>query len=212
MKKVLIVMTLCLGFSFIGNAQNAKTLLDEVSQKVKSYENITIDFKYILENNAENIKQESNGKVCLEGEKYRLELMGVTQLFDGKKIYSIMPEDEEINISSYSEANETSITPSKMLTFYEDGYSYTMDKSENIKGRMIQFIKLVPIDSNAEVDYVMLGIDKQTKHIYTLTQAQEDGTNVIIKVNSFKTDQPMPNQMFTFEEAKYPDYYINRLD
>ena len=30
------------------NAQKAKALLDEVSAKIKTYENITIDFKYFV--------------------------------------------------------------------------------------------------------------------------------------------------------------------
>ena len=44
------------------NTQKAKALLDEVSAKVKTYENIVIDFKYSLNNPKENINQESKGK------------------------------------------------------------------------------------------------------------------------------------------------------
>jgi hypothetical protein len=35
----------------------------------------------------------------LKGNLYYLNFMGVTKIFDGKKTYTIVPEDEEITIS-----------------------------------------------------------------------------------------------------------------
>lgn len=167
-------------------AQSAKGLLDEVSKKVKSYNNIVINFKYSLNNPAENVDQETRGEVTLKGNKYLLNLMGTEQLYDGKKLYVIIPEDEEINISTLNEEDGASVTPSKMLTFYEDGYTYKMDVEQNVQGRKIQYVKLIPIDSKSDLQEILLGIDKQTKHIYKMIQKQNNGTNVTITVNSFK--------------------------
>lgn len=194
------------------NAGKATSLLDEVSSKVESYDNIVIEFKYALENTAENVKHETRGDVSLQGEKYLLNIMGTTRLFDGKKLYTIIPEDEEINISNYDPNEDQDITPSKMLTFYNDGYKSEWGPTEDHKGRKIQYIKLTPIDSNAEIKEIRLGIDKQTKHIYNLIQTQDNGTKITITVNSFKTNQPIPSSLFQFKESRYKDYYINRLD
>ncbi|WP_299557228.1 outer membrane lipoprotein carrier protein LolA [Seonamhaeicola sp.] len=194
-------------------AQNqGKALLDEVSQKVKAYENISIDFKYTLENISENIKQETRGDVIMQGEKYKLNILGVTRLFDGTKLYTISPEDEEVTISTEGEDEEDAITPSKMLSFYEDGYTYELDIQQNIKGRKIQYVKLIPIDSNSELKSILLGIDAQTKHIYNLIQIGKNGAKTTLTVNSFKTDQPISKTLFTFDANKYQDYYINKLD
>ena len=193
-------------------AQSAKGLLDEVSKKVKSYDNIVISFKYSLNNPAENVDQETRGEVTLKGNKYLLNLMGTEQLYDGKKLYVIIPEDEEINISTLNEEDGASVTPSKMLTFYEDGYTYKMDVEQNVQGRKIQYVKLTPMDSKSDLQEILLGIDKQTKHIYKMIQKQNNGTNVTITVNSFKTDQPLSKTLFVFDESKYSSYYINRLD
>lgn len=190
----------------------AKTLLNEVSQKVKSYQNISIDFKYVLENTSEKIKQETRGDVVLQGEKYKLNILGVTRLFDGKKLYSISPEDEEVTISSHNDDSDDNITPSKMLSFYENGYTYSMDIEQNVQGRKIQYVKLTPIDSNSEINYILLGIDAQTKHIYTLIQIGKNGTKTTLTVNSFKTNEPLSKSLFTFDATKYKDYYINKLD
>ncbi|PKV50578.1 outer membrane lipoprotein-sorting protein [Aquimarina sp. MAR_2010_214] len=193
-------------------AQNAKGLLDEVSKKVNSYSNIVINFKYSINNQAENVAQETRGDVTLQGNKYLLNIMGTKRMYDGKKLHVIVPEDEEINISSQDEDDGTSVTPSKMLTFYEDGYTYKMDIVQDVKGRKIQYVKLIPIDSKSDLKEILLGIDKQTKHIYKMIQKQNNGTNVTITVNSFKTNQPLSKTLFVFDKSKYENYYINRLD
>ena len=214
MKNISILMIAILSI-FSVNAQDgtkAKTLLNEVSAKVKSYDNMVIDFKYSLENSAENMSQETRGDVSINGNKYVLNLMGTTQIFDGKKIYTIIPEDQEINISNYVAGNDNNITPSKMLTFYQEGYTYKWDITQDIKGRKIQYIKLTPIDSNADVKNILLGIDSQTKHIYNLIQTQDNGTKITITIKSFKTNQPLAKTLFTFKEDRYKDFYINRLD
>lgn len=213
MKKFTLLAIAIFCFTF-GNAQEAKSLLNAVSAKARSYDNIQIDFKYNLNNSKENVNQETRGDVTLAGNKYVLNMLGTTRLFDGKKIYTIVPEDEEVTISNYSEQDDKEITPSKMLTFYEKGYTYNMDIVQNVKGRKIQYVKLIPIDSKAEIKDILLGIDVQTKHIYKLIQTDEKGTKYTLTVNSFKTNQPLSKTLFTFDEAKYKQdgYYINKLD
>lgn len=190
----------------------AKKLLNEVSAKVKTYDNMYIDFKYGLSNDAAGINQETRGDVTLDGDKYKLNLMGTTQMYDGKKLYTVIPEDEEITISTQDPGDDDAITPSKMLTFFNKGYTYKWDIEQNVNGRKIQYVKLTPMDSNSELKSALLGVDAQTKHIYRLIMTQNNGSKITITVNTFKTDKPLPANMFVFDESKYGDYYINRLD
>lgn len=211
MKQILV--TLLVLVSFTTFAQNdAKKLLDEVSTKVKSYDNISIDFKYVLVNLEEDINQETRGNVILQGDKYLLNILGITRIFDGKTLYSISPEDEEVTISSENSQDENTITPSKMLSFYENGYNYKMDIIQNVNGRKIQYVKLTPIDSNTEINQVLLGIDINTKHIYNLIEVGSNKTKTTLTVNSFKTNEPLSKTLFTFDKTKYKDYYINKID
>ena len=212
-KIVVSIFSLFLTISSL-KAQNIQSLLSEVSNKVKSYENIQIDFKYSLENTRENVKQDTRANITLKGDNYVLNMLGVTRIFDGKTIYTIVPEDEEVTISNYSKEDDKSISVSEMLTFYENGYNYKMDIQQNIRGRKIQFIKLSPIDSSTEIKNILLGIDMQTKHIYKLIQIDSSGTSYTITVNSFKTNQPISQNLFIFDKEKYINqgYYINKLE
>lgn len=212
MKKVIVFFTLLIAGYGFAQSSDAKSLLNEVSEKVRNYDNISIDFKYVLDNSEENIKQETRGDVVMQGDKYILNILGTTRIYNGKTLYSISPEDEEVTISNEDFDDENTITPSKMLSFYEDGYTYKMDIVQNVKGRKIQYIKLTPISSDSEIKNILLGVDAQTKHIYNLIEIGKNGTKTILTVNSFKTNEQLSKTLFTFDESKYKDYYINRLD
>ncbi|MEM1002202.1 MAG: outer membrane lipoprotein carrier protein LolA [Bacteroidota bacterium] len=207
---IVILMVGAIGFS--QSDAEAKALLDEVSSKVKMYENIVIVFKYELDNELENVKQTTKGDVTIAGDKYLLNVMGITRIYDGKTLYTISPEDEEVTISSENTDEEGTITPSKMLSFYQEGYTFNKDIVQNVKGRKIQYVKLTPMDTNSEVEQVLLGIDATTKHIYNLIEIGKNGTKTTLTVNSFQTNQPLSATLFTFDESKYPDYFINKID
>jgi outer membrane lipoprotein-sorting protein len=210
MRKIILLITVLI--SATGMAQNtvkAKKLLDEVYNKVKSYDNIYVDFKYSLQNNEAKINQETRGDVTMQADKYLFNYLGSQQIFDGKKVYTIVPENEEVTIENKSYDSNT-ITPSKMLTFYKTGHSYAWDIMQTIEGRKIQFVKLIPMDTNSEIKTILLGVDAETKHIYKLIETGKNGTKTTITVNSFKTNQPLSKTLFTFDEAKYKKdgYYI----
>ena len=213
MKRIALFLAIALttSFSMAQNADKAKALLDEVYKKVKSYDNIYVDFKYVLNNAEANINQETRGEVTLQGDKYLFDYLGAQQLYDGNKIYNIVPENEEVTIEDKSD-DENTITPSKMLTFYKEGHNYAWDILQDVQGRKIQYVKLTPIDTNSEIKSILLGIDVETKHIYRLVETGKNGTKTTITVNSFKTNQPLSNTLFTFDESRYKadGYYIIR--
>lgn len=210
-KRTICILTIIL-FGAAVNAQHtdkAKALLDDVYNKVVAYQNIAIDFKYTLENTEANTKSETRGSATLAGNKYVVDLFGSQQLFDGHKVYTIVPDNEEVTIEDKSD-EENTITPSKMLTFYKEGHNYAWDILQNVQGRKIQFVKLTPIDSNADIKSILLGIDVETKHVQKLIETGHNGTKTTISVNSFKTNQTLSKSLFTFDEAKYKEegYYI----
>jgi outer membrane lipoprotein-sorting protein len=211
-QRITLLALLIVTSLFSQNSKPAETLLNEVYSTAQNYENISVDFKYVLENDSEDIKQETRGDVIMKGDKYVLNVLGITRLFDGKKLYTISPEDEEVTVSSDNSEDENNMTLSKMMSFYKDGYNYNMDIIQNVEGRKIQFVKLNPIDTNAEVKDIYLGIDLNTKHIYKLIEIGVNGTKTTLIVNSFKTDEPISETLFTFDQNKYKDYYINNLD
>lgn len=211
MKHTLISMSFLLSLIVLNAQDKANALLDEVYNKVQQYDNIQVDFKYTLTNSEAGINQETRGDVTMAGDKYLFNYLGAQQLFDGQKIYTVVPENEEVTIEDKTDDEDT-VTPSRMFTFYRKGHQATWDIMQSVKGRKIQYVKLVPIDSNSEVEHILLGVDVETKHIYRLIETGKNGTRTTITVNSFKTNQPLSDSLFTFNAKKYEDegYYIIR--
>ena len=214
--KNLVFICLAIFMSSLGSAQEeakAKQLLDEVSKKMNTYENIYVEFKYKLDNNEEDIHQETRGNVTMKGDLYNVNFLGTNQIFDGKKVYTIIEEDEEINISNGNADDEDTVTPSKFFSFYKNGYTYGWDVLQNLNGRKIQFVKLVPIDSNSEIQHILLGVDVKTNHIYTLIETGNNSTVTTLTISKFKTNQPLSKSLFKFDEGKFKKegYIINKL-
>lgn len=186
--------------------------LDEASSTMSSYETISMDFDYVLNNQAEDVSQELTGSLLLKGEKYVVNLFGSTQIFDGSKTYTIIPENEEVNISGADVDPENTFTPSKFYSFYKSGYTYAMDEQKSTNGKKIQFIRLTPIDSNSEVASILVGIEVSSKHIYQVIEIGKNETTTTLTARNMQTDQNIGDEAFAFDEQKYldMDYLINK--
>lgn len=190
-------------------SEAAVKLLDEVSETIATFNNLSFDFSYTLENRQENIKQETSGTVTVEGNKYKLMYLGAEQLFDGEKTYTIVPENEEITISNPEDEEDFGINPSELLNFYKEGYDYQWDIKQNIFGRPIQFVKLIPSSEDKEVKYLLLGIDVVKKTIYRLIEIGSNGTRTTLTLSNQMSNMTLNEDFFTFDVSRYPDYYIN---
>ena len=208
MKKALFFLGLFISINLSAQDSSAlaKTMLDEVSNKMGAYKNMTIDFSSTLENKAAGITNDPpiRGSIILAGERYNLDYLGNVFLFDGSKLVIINKEEKEISISKGDVQEEDGfIYPSKLLTFYKQGYTYEMGKLVNSNGRKVQFIDLTPIDSNSDIVKVQLGVDAKTKHIYKLVQIGSNGAETTFTITTFKGDQPISENLFSFDKERY---------
>jgi len=208
-KSVILFLTLLISAANYAQSEvKAKSLLDEVSLKMGGYENMYIGFSQTLSNEDAGIKEGDEppirGEINLKGEKYSLNYLGNQFIYDGLKLHVINHDEKEISISDTDLSDDDGfIYPSKLLTFYQEGYNLEMGKTVNIKGRKIQFVTLNPIDSNSEIIKVELGIDAKTKHICKLIQTGSNTSKTTFTITEFKKNETLSANFFTFNKAKY---------
>ena len=212
-KLLLIGFLSILNLSFGQQAQKAKKYLDEVNQKITSYKSMYITFKYSLDNKAENIHQTTRGNITIMGEMYNVSYLGGTKVYDGEKIYTIIPEDEEINISTNeSDEEESLIKPSKFFSFYKTGFTFSWGKLISIKGKKIQNIILTPTNPDSEINNIVLGINAKYKEIYRMVENGKNGTITTLLINKFRKNlSKITKDLFKVDLAKYKKdgYTIN---
>lgn len=194
------------------NSEEAVKLLNKVSENIKSYDNIYINYTYTLFNLEEDINQINKGSFVTEDDKWKFVMLDVTRIFDGDKLYTIIPDDEEVTISTQNPDDESTITPNKMLYFYEEGYNFEMDIVQYVGRKKIQYVKLIPMDSDAEIKYILMGIDVEFNQIYKVIETGINDTQTTIAIIDFEVNLPLEESLFVFDKEKYNDYYINILD
>ncbi len=215
-KYILFTFSFFSSFSYSQIDTDAQQLLNKVSENIKSYDNIYINYAYTLNNIEEDINYTNRGSFVTENENWRFEMLGITRIFDGDNLYTISPDDEEVTISSQNPEDETTITPNKMLYFYEEGYYFEMGDVKYIGNtnfrKKIQYVKLIPMDSEADIKFIDLGIDTEFNQIYEVVETGKNETITTISIIDFEFNVNLNKQLFVFDSAMYEGYYMNILD
>ena len=191
-------------YAQISNDPAAKILLDEVSAATDAHEAIYISFEYNLNNRSENIHENTTGELTLKKNQYTLSFMGVNQVSDGENVWTIIEEDEEIQISEIDIDDENTLTPSNFLKMYEEGFIYEM-KERNGK---LQTIELLP-ENVDDVDYtkILLIIDTQLKQIKKLKQFGNNQTESEYIIKDF-TPTSIDDNTFILNTSNFPNFEI----
>ena len=189
--------------------EESRLLLDKVSKNLLSKENMNFEFTYKLENSKEKITQEIEGNAQISGEKYKLNFMDIEQIYDGYRTYTIVPENEEINIESGDGNSDLMIKPTNLITFYTNGYGYEWDIKQIVLGRTIQYVKLLPIKEDSDVKYLLIGVDVNNLNLFKIIEIGKNGTNTTLKIKNQSYNIILPKNHFNFNPELYKDYFIN---
>ncbi len=202
-----LVLTLAIISSSFSIAQTSgKDLLNKVTEKMKSYNSLYSTFDYRLDNDKENIHDKQNGFIFLQGDKYNLNLLGINQIFDGEKVYTISDEDEEVTITS-GENEDIILTPNKVLNTYKKGYKITLSELKND----IQYILLIPENKN-NTKKVVVGINKKTNELYSVTEENNEGTKTSFELVNLIPNFPIVPTLLQYDNNKYKDYLITEIN
>jgi len=202
----ILVALLFIGTAF-GQDEKAKKILDDLGAKTKAYKTISISFSIVITNpeeGSEPIKRK--GKAYLKDEKYKVELMDQDTYCDGETITTHLKEDEECYTSAVDEQDEDAITPSNMLTIWEEDFNYEYKRETTFNDVPVHQIHLYPKNpKDAKFHTVILKIDKQKMQILSVYIKGKDGQNMRYIVKTFTPNTDIPDSKFVFDRSKYPE-------
>lgn len=217
LKRVLIVILfLCAGIPAL-KAQTdpkAKTILDGVSKKYKSFSAIKSDFTYVLDNPQENLKSYKQSGIIIASpktNKFRLTLYEgsgnqktISQeiISDGKTQWTYLKKDNEIQIND-AENNPQSLNPAQVFTIYEKGYKYLFSGEVKQQGIVYQQIELTPTDSKKPFFKIRLLINKVKALIYSAAVYDKNGSRYTYILGP-ATDYKGTDTIFGLNKKNYP--------
>ena len=179
--------------------QKAKTILDQLSDKTKSYTSIEAKFTNTFSSTVTDINESQSGTLYLKDNAYRLEMQAQTIICDGETNWIYLPDDEEVNITEIDD-EENELNPSKIFTIYENGYKYKFVREDGKN----YHIDLFPEESGPFTK-VELFINKSKMQISSFTMIDKQGSHFKYVIDSFVTNKEMKNDFFVFKTSDYPN-------
>jgi len=214
MKRILFFSFLLFVTSLNANAQEdkkAKSILDKLSAKTRSYSSIKTDFTYSLVNKDRKINTTQSWKLILKGDKYRLEMGDQIVISDGKTMWKVLKTDKEVEISKPA-AGEDALNPKNIFTMYEKGFRNKYVKEEKLGTKTVHIIELFPIVPK-EKDYnsIRLFIDKNLLQVVKSEIRGKNGNLYTYDIKKFVTNDPVEDALFTYKSSEFPGFEVNDL-
>lgn len=208
MKKIVFSTLSFLAVVLLAWAQydpKAQAILDEMSNKFKTYSSYKATFTYSMNNTAANVKEpEVKGDITVKGNKYKLTLPKQEIFNNGTTVWTYMKDVNEVNISNY-DPNDDDMSPSKIYTMYKKGYKYVYVGDKTVGSAVHQMIELVPEDRKNRFTKVKLEIGKTDKTLKNWKLYEKNGNVYEYKVTSFTPNVAVEDATFTFNKSKYPN-------
>ena len=199
------LITLFLFFSITVFSQDANQIFNSLSDKTKSYKNISIDFDFKYENELEDIREIKSGKIIIENEKFKLEIDDQIIVCNGIDQWIYYKETNEVQILEYDRNNEF-MNPKNLLSIYEKGYNYRYNKEIEIDSKSYHLIDLFPNEENNEIIKISLTISKDENMVKKIEAFESNGA--IYVYNVIKSKFNRRNLKFDFDTSKYENIYI----
>ena len=192
----------------------AKAILDKLRKKFDAFGALEADFTLEIQI-PEQPKEIQKGTLAREGEQYKLDLASQSVVSDGKVLWLILHGNKEVQINDVPDPEEMDgslLTPQSLFNFYETGkYVYQFVNEFVEDGKLVQHIEFKPLDQYSDYSKLRLVVDKRKNEIVSVSAFAKDGSRYVFKIGAFRPNKTYPANFFTFDKAKYADYYVEDL-
>ncbi|HOZ76562.1 MAG TPA: outer membrane lipoprotein carrier protein LolA [Ferruginibacter sp.] len=214
MKKIITFLVLIVAVFTVSMAQpkpgmgnndpEAKTVLDAVSAKFKTFKSVQAKFSLSIENSAGKVLGNKSGTVYMKGSKYRISITGQEIFSDGSNVSTYDKSANEVTITKV-DPTANAITPQKLFTnFYDKDFLYKLNGEKIVKGKTVQEIELTPIDKAKPFFKVLLYIDKASKTLNGAKLFEKAGNRYNYTVSKLNGNANITDAQFVFDAKKYP--------
>ncbi len=215
MKKIfayLMLVAAPVSTAFAQQDAQAKSILNGVSQKYRSYNTVKSDFTINIQNPQDKVNQTQSGTLYTQAKtnKYKLTVYGnaaktaIAQEItsDGKTLWTYLPREKEVQVNDVKN-NTEGLNPAQVFTIYEKGYKYIYTGLQKQGGKNYQAIELTPVDVKQNIFKVKLLIDAAKKQIYSAQMFDKNGSRYLYTINSLIANPTIGADAFTFNSKAH---------
>jgi len=182
--------------------QKAQELVSKVSQKLQAAKTLQADFSFTLFNPEVDLKDTHDGTLLLQGNQYRLKLMGLIAICNGQILWSINEEVKEVYVMD-PEENDL-FNPAEIFALVDKDFNIQwVSQSANQVT-----VDLMPKTSGSAYSKIRMVLDQVKLQILSATYFSDDGNQYIINIKSQLLDPKIDQSFFLFDKEKYPGYAV----
>ena len=202
----MLLAFLIAGTAFAQN-NNAQALLKKTLNKMSSYKNFKSDLSYTMDNAQNNIHEKKTGTIYVEGNKFRIALMGQVIISDGKNMWTVIKDSKEVMLSALDPDDPSNVSPTKILKEYSD-YNAKFEK-----GQRKSNLKTLVLTSKKKATFnkVTITIDVTKYLVKKFSLYDNDGNVFTYDIFNFKANVDFPKGTFTYDPKQFPGYELEDM-
>jgi len=199
MKHIYLFLVLfCLGLGQT-QAQSAMGVLDKAASAFRKAGGVKIGYTYQVGG------EDGTGQIQLKGRKFVNRLSGQTIWFDGKTMWTYVPDNEEVNVTSPSQKELAKMNPYAFLSLYKKGYKATL---QGKKSKQYYAVELTATDVKRSPKTILVHVNRTDYRLQYAKLLLSSGETLTVKVTSYAAQQAWTDAHFTFPKKSYPNAEI----
>ncbi|MEQ8624027.1 MAG: outer membrane lipoprotein carrier protein LolA [Vicingaceae bacterium] len=206
-----IILLLIPGLVSAQQDPKAKKVLQELSDKTNSYDGIKVSFETSLSNAGESMNEVREGNIITSGDQYHLYFEDMEVISDGKTVWTVLVDAEEVQVSEVPEDGEADdyANPAKIATVWEKGFNYKYEKEDVLNGTKVHVINLYPQDPDKhDFHTIKMYIKKDKMTLAKLVIKGKGGSDVTYNLKSFEFNPTTNKSNFTFNSSLHSNFDV----
>ena len=172
-------------------AQTAKSVLDKAAANISVKSGVQASFKM------SGSMGTTSGTIAVKGKKFHATTPQAIVWFDGKTQWTYMKNNDEVNVTTPTEAQLQAINPYNFINLYKNGYMATLNKSGKD-----YVVHLTASSKDKKIREMFISVNKSSYHPTQVKLLQ--GTKwTIFDITDLKK-QNIPDTQFRFNAKDFP--------
>lgn len=202
-------MLFALVFSLSAYGQSnkeAEELVKEVINKISSYDNFKANLAYTMVNNDMDINEKKTGSIVVSGDSYRIEMEGQIIISDGMSVWTYIVDSKEVMLSKVADSEED-ISPTKLLTTYDENYKSSFDNNKKYRNSDIKKIDLKASEDKG-FQQLSLIVNQLDKTLESFSIYDMNGSVFTYHIINLKPNIELGDNTFKFIPSEHPDVEV----
>lgn len=174
------------------NSNNAISILDKTAKKMAHKGGISATFTM-----EHPVSGKITGSIAVKGDKFNASTNQAIVWFNGKTQWTYVKKNDEVNISTPTQAQQQLMNPYTFINIYKTGYNITSSSAGNDYE-----VHLVAQNKKRSIQELYITINKTT-YIPSRIKMKNGGRWYNISVSSF-SNKNLPDNRFVFNSKDYP--------